>query len=116
MNTLQNNLYFRLERIAFRYQPYLPRVAALLAILCTLSIFLYGIFLLEAVSQAGSRTAAERQIHDISSTLSVLEGKYLSATQALTQARATALGYVTPAQISTVVVSGTPSPLSFAQK
>jgi hypothetical protein len=100
------------ESVALTYQPYLPRVAAALAVVCALSAFLYSVFLLEAVAQAASRTSAERQIHDISSELGVLEGQYLAATQSLTPARARALGLVAPAQVSTVVV-GEKSSLSF---
>jgi len=101
------------ERVAVAYQPYVPRVAVLLVVVCAVSAFLYGIFLLEAVGQAASRTSAERQIHDLSSQLGVLEGQYLAAAKELTPERAEALGYVTPAQVSTVVVGDTAS-LSFA--
>jgi hypothetical protein len=114
MHTLHYRFQLRLERIAFRYQPYLARVAAVLAIITALSLFLYGIFLLEAVAQAGARNSAERQIHTISSDLSVLEGQYLAQTQALTPERAQQLGYVAPKQVSTVVTTSAPSPLSFA--
>ncbi len=101
-----------LERTAVQYHSYLPRIAALLATIFAVSLFLYGIFLLEAVAQAASKTTAEHQIESLSSQLGVLEGKYLSATQALTPQRAEALGYVAPAHISTVVVQG-PAALSF---
>src|SRR5258708_837966 len=99
------------ERIAVTYQPYLARVAAFLVVAAAIAAFLYGIFLLEAVGQAASRTTAERQIRDLSSQLSVLEGQYLAATKELTPERAASLGYVAPAQISTVVISK--APLSF---
>lgn len=98
-----------------QYNGYLPRIAALMATIFAISIFLYGIFLLEAVAQAASKTTAERQIESLSSQLGVLEGKYLSATQALTPQRAEALGYVAPARISTVVVQG-PASLSFLER
>jgi cytochrome c-type biogenesis protein CcmH/NrfG len=100
-------------RVAVAYQPYLARTAALLVVMCAVSAFLYGIFLLEAVGQAASRTTAERQIHDISSQLSMLEGQYLAATKELTPERAKALGYVAPAQVSTVIIDGSASSLSF---
>jgi hypothetical protein len=44
--------------------------------------------------------------------LSVLEGQYLAATKELTPERAKSMGYVTPANVSSVVVSGA-APLSF---
>jgi len=100
------------ERVAVTYQPYLPRIAATLVVVCAIAAFLYGAFLLEAVGQAASRTNAERQIHSLSVELSVLEGQYLTATKELTPERAKALGYVQPSQVSTVVVNGNAS-LSF---
>ena len=103
----------RTESIAVAYQPYVPRVAVLLVLICAVSAFLYGVFLLEAVGQTASRTSAERQIHDLSGQLGVLEGQYLAATKELTPERAEALGYVTPAQVSTVIVNGNASSLSF---
>lgn len=106
-------MHIRVERVAVAYQPYMPRIAALLVVVCALSAFLYGIFLLEAVGQAAARTVAERQIHELSSQLSVLEGQYLAATKDLTPERARELGYVTPVQISTVVVNSSASSLSF---
>jgi hypothetical protein len=112
MHELTYKLNRQLERAAVQYSSYLPRIAALLAVVFALSIFLYGIFLLEAVAQAASKTTAERQIESLSSQLGVLEGKYLSATQSLTPGRAEALGYVAPATVSTVVLSA-PSALSF---
>jgi hypothetical protein len=107
-----HTIQIRTERVAVAYAPYMPRVAAALVVLCAVSAFLYGIFLLEAVGQAASRTSAERQIHDLSSKLSVLEGQYLAATKELTPERAKAEGYVTPAQVSTVVLDSNTS-LSF---
>jgi hypothetical protein len=111
-----HNLQMRTESVAVVYQPYLPRVAALLVVVCAVSAFLYGIFLLEAVGQAASRTSAERQIHDLSGQLGVLEGQYLAATKELTPQRAEALGLVVPAQVSTVVVDNNASSLSFVNR
>ena len=115
MKALEYKLQLRLERAALHYQAYLPRVAAVLAVICALSAFLYGIFLLEAVAQAGARTTAERHVRELSSDLSQLEAQYLASTQTLTPERAQALGYVSPKEVSTVVIT-TPSPLSFAAK
>jgi hypothetical protein len=108
-----HSAYANIERAAVTYQPYMPRVAALLVVVAAMAAFLYGIFLLEAVGQAASRTSAERQIRDLSSQLSVLEGRYLAATKDLTPERAQALGYVTPTEVSTVVVNGNATTLSF---
>lgn len=116
MQQLTHNIYRNVESVAVTYQPYMARTAALLAVICALAAFLYGIFLLEAVGQAASRTNAERQIHDTSSRLSVLEGQYLAATKDLTPERAKMLGYVTPAQVSTVVVDGNAASLSFVSR
>lgn len=107
MNTLSSSIrHFqnRATRVAVTYQPFVPRVAVLLAVICALSMFLYGIFLLEAVGQTAMRTSSERQIRELSSQLATLEGQYLAATKELTPEKARELGYVTPAKVSTVVV------------
>ncbi len=114
MHELTYKLNRQLEIAAVKYNGYLPRIAALMATIIALSVFLYGIFLLEAVAQAASKTTAERQIESLSSQLGVLEGKYLSATQSLTPQKAAMLGYVAPIHISTVVVS--PASLSFVER
>jgi hypothetical protein len=116
MNTYTAQIYFKLERVAFKYQQYLPRIAAALAVVCAVSAFLYGIFLLEAVAQAGSRTAAEHKIRAISSELSILEGQYLASTQALTPERAHALGFVMPQNVTTVVDTGVQTAFTFVPK
>jgi hypothetical protein len=113
MNPTIQNFQTSFERTAIKYQQYLPRIAAFLVVVIAVSAFLYGTFLLEAVGQAASRTTAERQIHDLSSQLGVLEGQYLAATKELTPERAAALGYIAPAQVSTVVVDGKATSLSF---
>lgn len=113
MKELTYNMNRGVERVAVAYLPYIPRVAASLAVICALSAFLYGAFLLEAVAQAASQTSAERQIESLSSQLGVLEGQYLSATQGLTPARAQALGLVAPKTVSTVIVGGEAASLSF---
>jgi hypothetical protein len=84
------------------------RATTLLAGVCVFSVFLYGIFLLEAVIHTASRQTAERQTQELSGKLSVLETQYLEQTQALTPARAAALGYVKPSSVA-VVSSGSPS-------
>lgn len=84
------------------YNLYLTRVAATLAIFCTVSVFLYGIFLLMAVTHTASRSAAERQITSISAHLGDIEAQYLSEQQTLTPKRAQELGFVKPLAVSTV--------------
>ena len=99
MNELTQTVQKKIEHTAIAYQPYLARVAAALVVLCALSAFMYGIFLLEAVGQAASRTSAERQIRELSGKLSMLEGDYLAATKELTPDLAHKLGYVAPAKV-----------------
>ena len=113
MNPTIQNFQNTFEKTAIKYQQYLPRVAAFLVVLIAVSAFLYGIFLLEAVGQAASRTTAERKIQDLSSQLGVLEGQYLAATKELTPQRAATLGYIAPAQVSTVVIDNKANSLSF---
>ncbi len=114
MKSATHRLYMNFERTAGAYQPYLSRLAVLLVTVCAIAGFLYGVFLLEAVGQAAARTSAERQIEDLSSQLSALEGQYLAATRELTPERAAMLGYVTPSDVSTVIVDGSAASLSFA--
>ena len=78
---------------------------ALLACICAASVFLYGVFLLEAVAHAAARTSAQRHIREINAQLGTLEAQYLSQTQVLTPAKAQELGFVAPLSISTVFVS-----------
>jgi|SRR6185437_9629164 len=113
MHTLTHNLYRKVESVAVAYNPQLPRIATILVIVCTLSAFLYSVFLLEAVAQAASRTSAERQIEELGSQLSVLEGQYLQATQSLTPQRAKTMGFVAPSDVSTVIVNGKATSLTF---
>ena len=84
------------------YNTYLTRVAAALTIVCTLSVFLYGIFLLMAVTHTAGRTAAERQITNLSAHLGDMEMQYLTEQKSLTPERALALGFVAPSAVSTV--------------
>jgi uncharacterized membrane protein len=103
----------KIESLALSYDHYLGRVASIMVIVSIMAGLLYAVFLLEAVAQAASKTSAERQIQAISSELGVLEGQYLSATQLLTPARAAALGFVTPQDITTVVIDKAGNNLSF---
>lgn len=81
---------------------YVTRTIALCAAVCALSVFLYGVFLLQAVAHTAQRTGSERQITKLTSKLGELEVAYLSQTQALTPEQATTLGFVTPQAVDTV--------------
>ena len=89
-------------KIAITYTPYLTKILAALAATVAVSVFLYGIFLLEAVGNTAERSKAEREIRNISSRVSSLEQEYLSKTRGLTLERAKELGFVLPEQVVTV--------------
>jgi hypothetical protein len=101
--------------IALTYQPLLARAAVVLACLCAISSFLYGVFLLEAVAHTAGRASAERQVRDLSAKLSDLETQYLASTQSLTPARAQSLGFVTPTVVTTVYTNAASHSLSLAE-
>lgn len=88
------------------YNTYSRSAFAVLAGACALSVFLYGVFLLEAVGHTASRARAAQEIKHIKSGLSDLESRYLAATQALTPQKAAALGFVSPKDIATVYAKG----------
>jgi hypothetical protein len=75
---------------------------AVLAAFCTLSVFLYGIFLLMAVAHTAARTAAQRQVDKITANLGDMEMRYLSQERSITPERAQELGLVKPGVVSTV--------------
>jgi hypothetical protein len=84
------------------YDVYLTRCLALLAAFCTLSVFLYGIFLLMAVAHTAARSEAGRQVDAITANLGDMEAQYLAAQRSITPERAQALGLVKPTEVSTV--------------
>ena len=84
------------------YNHYARRAFALLACVCAASVFLYGVFLLEAVGHTAARARAGYAITALKSKLSIVESRYLAETQALTPARAQSLGFVRPAMVTTV--------------
>jgi len=98
--------------LARTYQPYLPRIAAVLAGLCALSVFLYGALLLETVAHAAARQSAQSKINSLDLALGGLESKYLADTQAITPQQAVALGFVPAQSITTVAASAPFEPLS----
>ncbi len=85
-----------------RYHLYLTRVGAGLAVVCALSVFLYGTFLLLAVEHAAARTAAQDNIGALAAEVGDLETQYLAAARALTPDSAASLGYVAPREVSTI--------------
>jgi hypothetical protein len=84
------------------YGRHARRAFAAAACLCAACAFLYGFFLLEAVGHAASRAAAAEASHELRSKLSMLESRYLSATQALTPERAEAMGLKAPQSVAVV--------------
>jgi len=84
------------------YHAYVSRTVAVLAGITTLAVFLYGALLLGAVAHAAGRTAAEREVKALASSVSALEGQYLSQTKAISPERAAAMGFVAPVSIATV--------------
>lgn len=84
------------------YHLYVRRAVASLVAFIVVCAFMYGFFLLEAVSHAAKHAEARREIASLSSKVGGLQSQYLSATKALTPERARALGFVAPVHTSTV--------------
>ncbi|HEY5383552.1 MAG TPA: hypothetical protein VIJ88_03300 [Candidatus Paceibacterota bacterium] len=113
---ITKNMNRGVERVAVMYQPYLSRTAALLAVVLAVSVFLYSVFLLEAVAHAASKTTAERQLESLNEQLSSLDGQYLVLTEALTPQKAVVLGFVTPTAITSIYAKGESGSLSFQSR
>ena len=88
--------------IASTYTAYVTRTMAVFAAVTALSVFLYGIFLLEAVGNTAERTGVERHVRNLTSKVGALESQYLLKTKEMTLERASALGFVAPATVTTV--------------
>lgn len=84
------------------YNTIAPRVIALLAGIAGVSVFLYGAFLLGAVSHTAARTSMEKETRTLSASVSTLEGEFLAETKALSRDRAVELGFVPPKDVATV--------------
>ncbi|MDB5225366.1 MAG: hypothetical protein JWL87_318 [Candidatus Adlerbacteria bacterium] len=84
------------------YRLYVRRVVAALGAAIAVCAFMYGFFLLEAVSHAASQAQARREVGQLSSKVGKLQAQYLAATKALTPERARAMGFVEPAHVATV--------------
>jgi hypothetical protein len=89
-------------RVIDFYSAHARRVAAALAGVAALSVFLYGALLLGAVAHATGRTAAEKQLRSLSSSVSALESTFLAETRGLSPERAAAMGFVAPVAVDTV--------------
>lgn len=96
-------------------QTYLARAIAVLAVVCAVSVFLYGVFLLLAVSHTAARSAAQKHINAAAAHLGDLEMQYLSLTKNLTPERAHTLGFVPVASQTTVFAAGASHTLSLKQ-
>lgn len=84
------------------YNRYAGRAVVLLAGVVMLAVFLYGGLLLGAVAHAAGETSAQRQVRELSVTVSELEAQYLAATKELSPERAAALGFVAPKSVATI--------------
>jgi hypothetical protein len=102
-------------RIAIKTSPYLGRAMAGFASIVALSVFLYGIFLLEAVGNTAERSSAERQIHSLTTKVGSLEAAYLEKTKDMTLARAQSLGFVKASQVTTVFANASSRSLTLRQ-
>jgi hypothetical protein len=89
------------------YHLYVRRAVAALAAIIVVSAFMYGFFLLEAVSHAASQAQARRDVASLSAKVGSLQSQYLSATKALTPERARALGFVAPDAVAVVYADQT---------
>jgi hypothetical protein len=87
------------------YHLYVRRAVAALVAVIVVSTFMYGFFLLEAVSHAASQASARREVAELSSKVGELQSKYLDATKALTPDLARELGFVSPVHVATVYAS-----------
>lgn len=104
----------RTKAIALSYGPYMTRIMAGLAGIIALSLFLYGIFLLEAVAHTAERTEAEREVAIHTSELSELQATYLTLTKEITPTRAESIGFVSPVRV-TSVYAAPQNPLSLTR-
>ncbi|MEI7719853.1 MAG: hypothetical protein WCI89_01435 [bacterium] len=95
-------------------QIYINRAYALLASVCAVSVFLYAVFLLLAVTHAAGQTTALRQVQKLSVEVSDMEMRYLMATKDISPDKALALGFVAPNRSEVSVVSATAGSLSLS--
>lgn len=84
------------------YNTYSTRLVASLAAVCTVSVFMYGAFLLMAVAHAAELRVIEEELVVLESEASTLQSQYIVKTKALTIEHARALGFVEPIAQTTV--------------
>lgn len=96
-------------------QMYLTRTVAVLAGVCAVAVFVYGVCLLLAVSHTAARSAAQKQVATVVARLGGLEMQYLSLTKGLTPERAQVLGFIPAGSHTTVFAAGGSHALSFKQ-
>ncbi|HWB34270.1 MAG TPA: hypothetical protein VG753_03065 [Candidatus Paceibacterota bacterium] len=101
-----------MKSIAITYTPYFKRLNALFAAVIALSVFLYGVFLLEAVANTAKRTDAQKELSAITTHIGEMESGYLASTRDLTLESVEAMGYVAPAAVTTVLADGSMKALS----
>ena len=94
------------------YSLWVRRLSALLAGICAVSVFLYGILLLMAVSHAARLSGINDQLQTLTSEISAAENTYLSDTESLSPATAAAMGLIKPSSVS-IVYAPTAAALSF---
>lgn len=91
----------RLTILSF-YELYAARIAATLAGICALSVFLYGALMLGAVAHAAKHTQAQRESQKLTKDIATLDAQYLSKTRVLTADVAESMGFVAPVAVNTV--------------
>lgn len=101
-----------LKKIAIKYNPYLTRVGALMAVVIAVSALLYGIFLLEAVAHTAKRTNIGREIRELTSQIGMLQAQSLALTRKITPEHARSLGFTEPNTVSTVYATESTRSLS----
>ncbi len=94
------------------YSLWVRRLSGMLACMCAVAVFLYGVFLLMAVSHAARLSGIDRQIQTVTAQLSTEESVYLSQTESLDPAAAAAMGLTKPVAVS-IVYAPSASSLSF---
>ncbi|KKW35928.1 MAG: hypothetical protein UY83_C0002G0085 [Candidatus Adlerbacteria bacterium GW2011_GWA1_54_10] len=87
------------------YDRYTSRLIAYIGVICAIMVFLYGVLLLLAVSNAAQASTAERQVWALSGQVSALEGERLALQKTLTPRRGTELGLVEPSATTVIYVS-----------
>lgn len=95
-----------------RYRLITTRVAALLGGLVALLAFLYGAFLLGAVAHTAAQTKIDRELGALKEEVNASEAQYFAALRSVTPEQAQALGFVAPAETTTVFATAASKVLS----